>query len=142
MKPEDFIAYCKQYLKRPYIYGANGPDAFDCSGFVQFALKYISIDPPGDQTADGLYDYFKDPHNGRPLSPPVCGCLVFYGKPDKVNHVAICIDQESVIEAGGGDKNTTTVEIARKKKAEVRISRINRRKDIVAIIRPLNLPWS
>ncbi|MFZ5451347.1 MAG: C40 family peptidase [Thermodesulfobacteriota bacterium] len=142
MQPEEFIECCKQHLGKPYIWGANGPDAFDCSGFVQVALARIGLDPPDDQTAQDLYRYFKDPGRGKPVAIPKCGCLVFYGKPAKVGHVAICIDHESMIEAGGGGSETTSVEIAREQGAEVRIRPINRRSDIVSIIRPLNLPWS
>jgi len=141
MQPEDFVEYCKQYLGLPYIWGANGPDAFDCSGFAQVVLARISLDPPGDQTANDLYRYFSNPQHGQPVATAECGCLVFYGKPARVGHVAICIDAENMIEAGGGGPETTSVAIARRQKAEVRIRPITRRKDIVSIIRPRHLPW-
>ena len=142
MTCEEFIEDCKKHLRKPYIYGANGPDSFDCSGFVQFVLKDVGLDPSGDQSAEGLYEYFHDPNNGVVVDTPECGCLVFYGEQDNIQHVALCIDKENMIEAGGGDHNTTSVEIARKKKAEVRIKPINRRSDIVDFIRPIGLPWS
>ena len=141
LSPTEFINYCKQFLGRPYIWGADGLDAFDCSGFAQVALGRLGLDPPGDQTANGLYKHFSDPVRGTPVNTADCGCLVFYGKPARVGHVGVCIDATNMIEAGGGDSETTTVEMARRQDAKVRIRPIVRRSDIVAIIRPKNLPW-
>ena len=137
----NFVEYCKKYLGRPYIYGADGPDYFDCSGYVQFCLKHLNLDPRGDQTAMDLYRYFNNPTNGVIVDTPERGCLVFYGRANRVGHVVICINQEDMIEAGGGDQSTTTVEIAKKQGAEVRIRPIHRRLDIVDYIRPVGLPW-
>ena len=142
MLANEFISFCKQYLGRPYIWGGSGPDVFDCSGYVQVVLARIGLDPPGDQTANDLYRYFTDPRKGVAVATPKCGCLVFYGKPSKIGHVAICIDDTNMIEAGGGGSETISIDIARKQKAEVRVRPIDRRPDIVSIIQPLNLPWS
>jgi lysozyme len=141
MQREEFTDYCRQHLGKPYIWGANGPESFDCSGLAQTLLARIGLDPPGDQTANDLFRYFSAPEKGRPVGTAECGCLVFYGKPSRVGHVAICFDDKDMIEAGGGGPETTTVEIARQEHAEVRIRPITRRSDIVAIIRPHNLPW-
>jgi len=142
MTAAEFIAYCKTHLGKPYIWGANGPDTFDCSGFAQFVLGEIGLDDPKeDLAADGLYRRFKQSQNGTVIPKGLCGALVFYGIPNRVTHVAVCLDDINMIEAGGGGPKTKTVEIARKQKAEVRIKLINRRKDIVAIVLPKNLPW-
>ncbi|MFE1602137.1 NlpC/P60 family protein [Methylobacterium sp. ID0610] len=144
MTPDDFTAHAKQFLGLPYIWGADGPDAFDCSGLAQKLLAYVGLDPPGDQTAKDLYLYFKD--NGRSRAVPqtgaICGTLAFFGKPTRVGHVAICLDTVYMIEAGKGGPDTTTVEKARARHAEVMISPINRRSDIVAFLTPTGLPWA
>lgn len=36
---EKIVNYAKQFLGVPYVYGANGPDAFDCSGFTTYVYK-------------------------------------------------------------------------------------------------------
>lgn len=36
------IAEAKRYLGRPYIYGATGPNSFDCSGFTQYVFLHAS----------------------------------------------------------------------------------------------------
>lgn len=37
------VSAAQRYLGRPYQYGANGPDAFDCSGLVQRAYSDVGI---------------------------------------------------------------------------------------------------
>lgn len=33
------ISYAYQFIGRPYVFGATGPDSFDCSGFTQYVYK-------------------------------------------------------------------------------------------------------
>ena len=42
-KGEDVVAYAKQYLNCPYVYGAAGPNSFDCSGFTMYVYKHFGI---------------------------------------------------------------------------------------------------
>ncbi|MBR2744557.1 MAG: C40 family peptidase [Clostridia bacterium] len=35
------VAYAKQFLGYSYVYGTNGPNTFDCSGFVQYVYKHF-----------------------------------------------------------------------------------------------------
>ena len=42
----EVINYAYSFLGKPYIYGASGPNAFDCSGFTKFIYKYFSKDLP------------------------------------------------------------------------------------------------
>lgn len=42
----DFLRIAKEQAGKPYVLGAEGPDAFDCSGLVKWALKQIGIDFP------------------------------------------------------------------------------------------------
>lgn len=38
---EDVVAYAKKFLGYKYIYGAAGPNAFDCSGFTMYVYKHF-----------------------------------------------------------------------------------------------------
>ncbi|MFJ3333734.1 NlpC/P60 family protein [Streptomyces sp. NPDC086766] len=40
------VAYARQKLGSPYVWGATGPDAFDCSGLVQAAYRSAGISLP------------------------------------------------------------------------------------------------
>lgn len=66
---------------KPYVWGAEGPDAFDCSGLVKYALeKSFGKSFPhysGDQYA-----------MSRPVKDPQMGDLVFFG-PGGRNHVGV-----------------------------------------------------
>lgn len=42
-KADQIIAFAKEYIGKPYVYGASGPDAFDCSGFTTFVYKHFGI---------------------------------------------------------------------------------------------------
>lgn len=115
----------------------------DCSGFVQFALALLNLDPKGDQSSGGLMDHFIK--NGRVVPPyerPDLGDLAFFGTPFNIEHVALCLGDGKMMEAGGGGKMCRTKEDAEAANAKVRVVQIDRRKDLVAIIRPNNLPWN
>lgn len=138
-----FREVCSAELGKPYIWGASGPAAYDCSGLAQALLAKLNLDPPGDQTAEGLYRYFLRSGRGNPvtLAESALGDLVFFGGTATVTHVGIAWGNGDMIEAGGGGRKTTSAAIARQQGAEVRIRPITRRKDRVAILRPAALEW-
>ena len=74
-------------LHKPYIWGANGPEAFDCSGFLGFILKQVKALPDNyDDTAQGYYNRYKC----WPLDNGLLGAAAFYGKDeDHITHVKI-----------------------------------------------------
>ncbi len=139
-----FLEGMEAELNKPYIWGADGPDAYDCSGFAQFALELLGKDPTGDQTAHMLFVHFSKAEHGRrlgALEPADLGDLVFYGTAESVSHVGVCINATEAIEAGGGGRDTRTVDDAVAQNANVRRVLISRRSDQVAIVRPNALPW-
>lgn len=144
MNREDWIKRCEEEIGKPYIWGGNGPNGYDCSGFVQFSLSLINLDPPGDRTAAGLHQYFSSTGYSTlvtSVDDAGVGDLVFFGTEEGVTHVALAWGEGSMLEAGGGGSKTVTVAIAREQNAEVRIRPINRRHDLFSILRPRYLPW-
>lgn len=130
------LQYALQFVGKPYRWGGNGVLGIDCSGLVQEILAAGGEDPEGDQTAQGLFDYFNA--NGRAeWNAYKLGALAFYGESvTKITHVAFCVDQYRCIEAGGGGSKTTTPEIAESQGAMVRMRLITRRRDLAAVLRP------
>lgn len=128
-------AYALSFLGTPYKYGgANRLTGLDCSEFVQELLRSVGMDPPGDQNAQALFDHFSQ--NGD-WNKAQAGALAFFGKDSKnITHVAMLLDPYRIIEAGGGDGTTTSLEAAQAKGAMVRIRLLKFRKDLVAVIRP------
>jgi cell wall-associated NlpC family hydrolase len=136
------LEYAKMFVGVPYVWGgSNSMRGFDCSGFVQFILQSVGVDPKGDQTAQTLHDLFL--HNGGvPLTIPKAGAICFYGKTESsIYHVAFALSEHQIIEAGGGDHTTTSVAEAAKRDACVRIRPADARKDLVSIVLPNYPLW-
>jgi cell wall-associated NlpC family hydrolase len=127
-------------LGDPYIWGANGPNSFDCSGLVCYCWRAAGY-RTGDYSADTMWDHFRlgqwraTKINSSSLLLP--GDIVFYGaKSNNATHVVIGLTPHYVIGASGGSKSTDTVAEARAKGAEVRIDKIDYRGDRIGIYRP------
>ena len=43
---EDVVDYAARFIGRPYVWGAEGPKSFDCSGLVQFVYQEFGVDLP------------------------------------------------------------------------------------------------
>lgn len=138
--------FIKANLGKPYIWGGQSSlIGFDCSGFVQEALACIGLDPKGDQTANALCDKLFDNVNSNHkcyLDDVVhsiyqFGDILFYGKNgdsltnQQISHVAIAINQKTMVEAGGGGSKTKTVLDAEKTNSLVRFRPIHSRRDLV-----------
>ena len=42
-RANEIISFAKNYLGTPHVFGANGPHAFDCSGFINYILAPFGI---------------------------------------------------------------------------------------------------
>lgn len=128
----------RSYLGVPYRWGgANRWEGFDCSGFIIELLRSVGEAPPGDTTAQGLFDYYSNGRASWNVTTP--GSLVFFGdSATQIRHVGLLADNGyRMYEAAGGDSSTLTLEDAIRRNAQVRISLIADRKDsFKAILRP------
>ena len=123
-----------------YKWGANGPDHFDCSGFICFCWRAAGY-RTGDYSADTMFDSFRFGHwKGTQITNPdriQPGDLVFYGaKPNNATHVVMTLSPHYVIGASGGGKSTDTDAEAKARGAMVRIDKRDYRKDQIGIWRP------
>ncbi|MGY5247842.1 NlpC/P60 family protein, partial [Lactiplantibacillus plantarum] len=73
-------AMMKYGATNKYVYGAEGPSAFDCSGLVEYTLKKLGINFP--RTSGEQYKASKYVSNPKP------GDLVFFG-PGGSSHVGV-----------------------------------------------------
>lgn len=125
-----------QYLNAPYRWAGNGPFEFDCSGLVLKVLHDVGVTLP-DMTAHQLYEYCQKNGNS---STKECDALLFFGKYDKISHVAISLGEYDgswlMLEAGGAGQSSSemTIEELAKRDARVRIKPVNSRRDLVASI--------
>jgi peptidoglycan DL-endopeptidase CwlO len=78
----------------PYVWGAAGPDEFDCSGLTQFAYRAVGVDLP--HSSRSQYNM------GVPVSLGElrAGDLLFYGSsPGSIHHVAMAISNTELVHA-------------------------------------------
>ena len=100
-KMDKAIELLKQQLGKPYVWGDEGPDSFDCSGLVQYIYKNaLGKDLPRvsyDQSKVGQAVSRED------LQP---GDLVFFDTMDKgkVSHVGMYIGNNEFIHAANSKK--------------------------------------
>lgn len=85
--------YAKQFIGKPYVYGGNGPNSFDCSGFAKFVFKNFGVNlsrTSYSQVNEGYY-VSKDSLQA--------GDLVFFKIGGSVSHVGIYIGNGTMIHA-------------------------------------------
>lgn len=42
-KADAVVSYAYQFIGKPYVYGATGPNSFDCSGLTQYVFKSVGV---------------------------------------------------------------------------------------------------
>lgn len=129
------IQYAMSFLGVPYKWGGSTPiDGIDCSGLVQEILASAGLKPPGDNTAQGLYNVFSHTGSFNVFAP---GALSFYGASSlAIVHVGFIIDPYRMIEAGGGGASVQTKDDAINHEAFVKIRLIKHRPDLICTIKP------
>ncbi|MFI1929666.1 NlpC/P60 family protein [Streptomyces sp. NPDC020330] len=85
------VAAAHQALGRPYVWGANGPSGFDCSGLMQWAYAQAGVSLPRTSQAQR--------YAGRmvPLSQALPGDLVAYRA--DASHIGMYVGNGQVIHA-------------------------------------------
>lgn len=86
--------------KKPYVWGSEGPNSFDCSGLVYAAYKYAGLGWPNwDRLNSGLYyTYTKQ----IPIAEMQPGDLIFYsykGTQSTIHHMSIYAGNNMMWEA-------------------------------------------
>ena len=85
------MATARQQIGDPYVYGAAGPDSFDCSGLTMYAWRAGGVSLPHSSQAQ----YSGTTH--VPISALQPGDLVFFYS--DIHHVAIYSGGGMMIEA-------------------------------------------
>ncbi len=68
---------------KPYVWGAEGPRAFDCSGLVRYVYKQLGRSIP--RVSNAQYGASQK----IPKSAKQPGDLIFFGRPGSIHHVGI-----------------------------------------------------
>jgi len=106
--------YAKNFLGKKYVWGANGPNTFDCSGFTkEIYAKTIGVKLPrhsSHQAKVGAYISFSQLKQGD---------MVFFDTSKKhkgaVNHVGIYLGKGDFIHASSGGKRVMITNFNKKR---------------------------
>ncbi|PKW15095.1 C40 family peptidase [Saccharopolyspora spinosa] len=103
------IQYAQSQLGKPYVWGAAGPNAFDCSGLTQQAWKAAGVEIP-------KYSQTQYSQGGVhvPLAQAQPGDLVFWGygrDPNGIHHVALYLGDNEVLHAPQPGESVETTKL-------------------------------
>ena len=92
-KGNEVVNYAYKFLGKPYVYGANGPNAFDCSGLTQYVYNKFGAGlsrTTYTQVEEGTKVNRSDLRSGD---------LVFFNTEGSISHVGIYIGDGEFIHA-------------------------------------------
>ena len=109
-KANEVIAYAKTLLGKPYVWGAQGPNSFDCSGFTYYVFKNkAGIVLPRTSSAQSKYGTYVSRSNIKG------GDLLFFdtngSNNGAVSHVGLYIGNGQMIHASYSQRKIVTVSI-------------------------------
>lgn len=97
------VETAKSYIGSKYVYGATGPNSFDCSGFTYYIYKQYGVSL--SRTAAAQYK------NGTAVSRSdlQLGDLIVFGpSASGINHVGIYIGGGKIVHAANASRGVTT----------------------------------
>ncbi len=109
-KANEVIAYAKTLLGKPYVWGAQGPNSFDCSGFTYYVFKNkAGITLPRNSAVQSKYGTYVSRSNIKG------GDLLFFdtngSNNGAVSHVGLYIGNGQMIHASYSQRKIVTVSI-------------------------------
>ena len=96
---EKIQGLCQSKKGSPYVWGAEGPDSFDCSGFIYYIMKRIG-NPVPRTTARKYWIYFKSkPEHWKNST---CGNIVWWTleRSRPKGHIGIMVENPRFWQAG------------------------------------------
>ena len=84
VRGERAIQEARRHEGKPYRYGATGPDAFDCSGFVQYVYRQVGVELP--RTAQDMWNSLPKKVSYQHVQ---FGDLIFMREGGRITHVGM-----------------------------------------------------
>lgn len=94
-----------EFMGRPYVYGASGPKAFDCSGFTAYVYAAFDVGLPHYTVSQAQMGQAVSRANLQ------SGDLVFFNTAGYISHVGIYIGGGQFIHASSGSGKVTVSEL-------------------------------
>ncbi len=101
------VAEAMKHLGAPYVWGAKGPDSFDCSGFTHYVYQVATGKEIGGWTVP-------QESAGTQISvdQAQAGDLLFWGAPGATYHVAISLGNGQFIQAPAPGQSVSISSVA------------------------------
>ena len=92
---QQVVEYAKQFLGKPYVYGGNGPNGFDCSGFTKYVYSKFGVSLNRVAAAQINNGTYVDRANLMP------GDLILFANTSRgyIGHVGIYVGNDQFIHA-------------------------------------------
>lgn len=91
------VEYAQQFIGVPYVYGASGPDSFDCTGLTCYVYKHFGVTLPRSAKSQGYTDYGTKITDISKLMP---GDLLFFNHSNGIiGHAGIYVGDGKYIHA-------------------------------------------
>lgn len=93
------VVYASQFIGTPYVWAANGPTSFDCSGFVRYVYSHFGVSfDNGGVVRRSTYDMIGQ---GTPVSRDNLkpGDVIYFGTSSDPHHVGIYVGNNCYIHA-------------------------------------------
>lgn len=104
-KAAGIVSYAKQFIGKPYRSGATGPNAFDCSGLVEYVYSKYGVSVP---RSSGEYASFGKTVSLSEIQPGDILCYHTRNKTRGISHVAIYAGNGELIHAATERRGVTT----------------------------------
>lgn len=104
-KADQIVNLARQQLGKPYQYGATGPNAFDCSGLVQYVYGQVGISLPRTTYQQENCGYEVSLNNLQ------AGDLLFWGNRGQAYHVAIYTGNGNMLYAPEPGQNVKEIQM-------------------------------
>lgn len=102
---KQIVATANNYIGVPYVWAAEGPDSFDCSGFTMYVMNLNGISLPHQSGMQYTYGFSVEQNE------LIAGDLVFFNSnnTEGVAHVGIYIGDGKFIHASSGRAYSVTI---------------------------------
>jgi cell wall-associated NlpC family hydrolase len=100
------VSKAYEFLGRPYVWGASGPRAFDCSGFTSYVYSSFGVSLPHKASSQAGIGQTVSRNSLQ------AGDLVFFNTTGGISHVGIYIGSGQFIHASSGSDKVTVSELS------------------------------
>lgn len=110
---QTMIAFAKAQVGKPYLFGAAGPNSYDCSGLVRASFAKVGVSVPHQSR---LLAKLGTPVDWRSSSIQAGDLIFTYsgGDTSQIGHVGIAISATEMVEALSPGKNVSIARIPNK----------------------------